>query len=133
MTENVLADSNVIIDIMAGDPEWSLWSANQFERLTGCLIINPIIYAELCYQKTSCEEVDQLMLFLGLGFQELPRTALFLASQAFRVYRQRNGSKTSPLPDFFIGAHAAVLKIPILTRDVSRYHTYFPGVEIICP
>lgn len=133
MTNAILADSNVIIDIIRNDSEWHSWSAKQFESYTGRLIIDPIVYSEICYQKISGEEVDQLIEYLGLDFHELPRVALFIASQAFRAYRERGGNKTAPLPDFFIGAHAAALSIPILTRDVARYRTYFPTVELICP
>lgn len=85
------------------------------------------------HQKTSADELDQLLVMLDVEFAELPREALFMASQAFRTYRQRGGSKTSPLPDFFIGAHAATLGIPILTRDVARYQSYFPSVPLISP
>lgn len=128
----VLVDSNVIIDIIRKDPEWVEWSLNalsQYEKVS----VNPIIYTELCYQKTSVEEADQLLEALSLGYDELPREALFLASQAFREYRIRGGKKTAPLADFFIGAHAAALDVPILTRDVDRYRSYFPTVSLICP
>ena len=97
------------------------------------MIVNPMIYAELCCEAGSSSDVDKILLTLGIGYEESPREALFLASQAFKTYRQRGGSKTAPLEDFFIGAHAAVLGMPILTRDVVRYRTYFPTVELVCP
>jgi predicted nucleic acid-binding protein len=128
----VLVDSNVIIDIIQSDPDWLAWSVANLASHEHTMI-NPIIYSELCYQKTSVQELDQLMETLDLEFEELPREALFLAAQAFRSYRKRGGSKTSPLPDFFIGAHAATLGIPILTRDVARYKTYYPTVHLISP
>lgn len=130
--EQVLVDSNVVIDIIQNDPDWMNWSLSRLAEYPQ-ILVNPIIYAELCYQKTSAEELDGLLETLGLDFAELPRQALFLASQAFRSYRQHGGTKTSPLPDFFIGAHAVSLGAPILTRDVTRYRTYFPTVELICP
>ena len=128
----VLVDSNVIMDLIQRDKRWAEWSLETLSQFSQ-VRINPIIYAELCYQKTTAEEVDQLMEVLDLGFEELPRSALFLASRAFRAYRRRGGTKSAPLPDFFIGAHAAALGIPIITRDVVRYQTYFPMVPLICP
>ena len=128
----VLVDSNVIIDIIQNDPNWMVWSLKHLASHERTMV-NPIIYAELCYQKTSADELNQLLVALDVEFMELPREALFLASQAFRTYRQRGGVKTSPLPDFFIGAHAGTLGIPILTRDVARYQTYFPTVSLISP
>ena len=130
--DDCLVDSNIIIDIVQRDPTWMEWSLNTLLNYEAAKV-NPIIYAEICYQKTSADEADQLLNDLGLGFEELPKEALYLAAQAFRIYRSRGGTKTSPLPDFFIGAHAAALGIPILTRDVTRYRTYFPSVELICP
>lgn len=129
----VLVDSNVVIDITSRDPQWEAWSARQLETHAGRLSINPVIYAELCYPLPSAEAADQLIAYLGLEFREFCRESLFLAAQAYRVYRQRGGSKSAPLPDFFIGAHAAALGVPILTRDPTRYQTYFPGVPLISP
>lgn len=97
------------------------------------LIINPVIYSELCVALESVEEAEALIAMLGLVYLEFPREALFLAARAFRQYRRRGGMKTSPLPDFFVGAHAAVLEIPLLTRDVIPYRTYFPKVKLIAP
>lgn len=129
----VLVDSNVVMDITGRDPQWEEWSAGQLEALAGRLAINPVIYAELCFPLASAEEADQLVAYLGLTYREFSRESLFLAAQAFRAYRQRGGVRTSPLPDFFIGAHAAALAVPILTRDVTRYQTYFPSVTLITP
>lgn len=135
MTESnaILVDTNVILDLTETDAHWADWSQNQMNLYVRRLVINPIIYAELCYEAGRVEDVDAVLITLGLNFEELPRLAPFLASQAFKLYRQRSGTKTSPLPDFFIGAHAAALGIPILTRDVLRYRTYYPTVELICP
>ena len=127
-----LVDSNIIIDIVQRDSAWLKWSVDALTQAEE-VRVNPIIYSELCYQKTSAEEVDKILAILEIGYEELPRSALYLASQAYRQYRKLGGTKNSPLPDFFIGAHAAVLGIPILTRDVARYRNYFPSVELICP
>ena len=128
----VLVDSNIVIDIVQQDPKWVDWSVEALSR-TGNARVNPVIYAELCYQQTSVEEVDRLLESLSIGFDELPRESLFLASQAYRVYRRSRGAKTAPLPDFFIGAHATVSGASIITRDVNRYRTYFPTVTLISP
>ena len=129
----VLVDSNVVIDVTSRDLHWEEWSALQLETFAGRLAINPVIYAELCFPLQSADEANQLIAYLGLEYREFSRESLFLAAQAFRTYRQRGGTKTAPLPDFFIGAHAAVLGIPIITRDVTRYQTYFPSVTLISP
>jgi hypothetical protein len=92
-----------------------------------------VIYAELCTGAPSQDYVDAVIDDLNLDFGEIPRTALFIAAKAYRLYRSKLGSKTSPLPDFFIGAHAEILGCPIITRDVNRYRTYFPSVELITP
>ena len=97
------------------------------------LLINPLIYAELCYGAGNEDEVDGLIAALGLQYAELPRQALYVTSQVYKAYRKRGGLKSAPLADFFIGAHAAVLGVPILTRDVARYRSYFPSVELITP
>lgn len=129
---SALVDSNVIIDIIGQDPTWMPWSV---EALNSCdsAWINPIVFAELCYLKTSPGEVEELLNRLTLGYLEFSKDALFLAAQAYRIYRQRGGTKIAPLPDFFIGAHAVALGLPIITRDVTRYQTYFPSVTLISP
>lgn len=129
----VLVDSNVVIDITSRDPHWEAWSARQLATFAGRLAINPIIYAELCFPLPTAEDADQLIAYLGLEYHEFSRESLFLAAQAYRIYRQHGGTKTAPLPDFLIGAHAAALGIPIITRDITRYQTYFPNVTLISP
>ena len=129
----VLVDTNVIADVIYKDPVWAPWASDQLTAYAGASRINPIIYSELCYHAIGVGEVDQLVLNFGFQFDELPEEALFLASQAYRTYKQRGGTKTAPLPDFFIGAHSQALGIPILTRDAGRYSSYFPGVQLICP
>ncbi len=129
----ILVDTNVILDVTKEDAQWVDWSQAQISRLTGRLLINPMIYAELCYEADHTEDVDAVMQMLGLRYMEFSRQALLGAAQSYHIYRRRGGTKTAPLPDFFIGAHAAALGIPILTRDVSRYQTYFPTVPLIRP
>lgn len=129
----VLVDTNVISDVIFHDPKWSAWSLGQLQANVGYLTVNPMIYAEICYRTPTKEMADQLILRLGLAYLELPREALFLASKAFQKYRIAGGTKTSPLADFFIGAHAEALGLSILTRDAARYQTYFPKVRLICP
>ncbi len=128
-----LVDTNILVDITEGGGEWTAWSRERVVEFHGGLIINPVIYSELCVPLESVEEVEALIAMLGLVYLEFPREALFLAARAFRQYRRRGGMKTSPLPDFFVGAHAAVLGIPLLTRDVIPYQTYFPKVKLIAP
>ena len=127
-----LVDSNVIIDIISEDARWRVWSINTLADHESAFV-NPLVFAELCYVKPSPDEVDGLLRSLDLGYRELTKDALFLAAQAYKLYRLRGGAKTSPLPDFFIGAHAAALGVPIVTRDVSRYRAYFPTVTLISP
>lgn len=129
----VLVDTNVIADVLHNDPVWADWSAQQLARHFGGLFINPVIYAELCYWAAGPDDVPAIMSRLGLGYAELPVSSLFAAGQAYRAYRQRGGTKTAPLPDFFIGAHAQSSGLTLLTRDKSRYSTYFPGARLICP
>lgn len=135
MTEarQVLVDTNILVDITEGGGEWTAWSRERVVEFHQGLIINPVIYSELCVALESVEEAEALIAMLGLVYLEFPREALFLAARAFRQYRRRGGMKTSPLPDFFVGAHAAVLEIPLLTRDVIPYRTYFPKVKLIAP
>ncbi len=129
----VLVDTNVITDVLYGDPVWETWSDAQINRWQADLWINPIIYAELSYRATSTAEVDQVVTSLGLQYAELSKQALYLASQAFKAYRQRGGTRTAPLPDFFIGAQAQAEGFTLLTRDKNRFETYFPNVPLICP
>lgn len=130
----VLVDSNIVLDVVTDDPVWADWSDEAIARhQAGGLLVNPIIYSELCAGAASPVEVDELLESLKLGYQEIPRDGLYLAAKAFLQYRRQGGPKTSPLPDFFIGGHAEALGIPILTRDTARYQTYFPKVALISP
>ena len=130
----VLVDSNVVLDVVTDDSLWADWSDEAITRhQAGGLIVNSIVYSELCAGAASPVEVDELLESLKLGFQEIPRDGLYLAAKAFLQYRRQGGTKTSTLPDFFIGGHAQAVGIPILTRDTARYQTYFPKVELISP
>jgi hypothetical protein len=130
----VLIDTNLILDVATDDPVWGEWSDAQITRhQSKGLVIVPVIYAELCVGAESTAEVDSLVRDLKLELQELSRAAFFRAAHAFLHYRRRGGNKTSPLPDFFIGAHAEISRIPILTRATARYKSYFPKVKLIGP
>ncbi len=128
-------DTNVISDILSGDPEWLDWSAQSLAARSqaGNLLTSDVVYAELSMRMPSSEVLDQRLATMGIRLVRTPRPALFRAGQAFMKYRRTGGAKTNVLPDFFIGAHAEVEKIPILTRDVWRYRTYFPDVALIAP
>jgi predicted nucleic acid-binding protein len=130
-----LVDTNVLLDLATDDSQWFEWSltAIEDESVKGPLYINTIIYAELSSRYESVDAVDNFVGQLGAQITEIPRTAAFLAAKAFGVYRAAGGTKTGVLSDFFIGAHAMVLDIPLLTRDVARYRTYFPKVRLIAP
>jgi len=131
----VLVDSNVILDIAIADSPWREWSEKAL-GLSGedrLLIINPMIYAEVSVGFLEIAEVDALVDETGLTREGLPWGAAFLAGKAFKRYRSEGGERRSPLPDFFIGAHAAVRRYTLLTRDARRYRTYFPSVDLICP
>lgn len=131
----ILVDTNVLLDVVTGDPKWADWSQNQLEAaaLTKALAINPIVYAELSVRYDNIEEVDAMLEATRIGVSEIPREALFLAAKAFFRYRSRGGTRTGVLPDFFIGAHAVVLGVRLLTRDARRYADYFPKLELIAP
>jgi predicted nucleic acid-binding protein len=131
-TQTVLLDSNIIFDIVELDPVWSPW-AERALSLHQHKFINPIIFAELCYRRGSAQEVDLLLEEFETKYAELSKEALYLASQAYKKYKLRGGTKSAPLPDFFIGAHALAEGWALLTRDPGRYRTYFPDVEIISP
>jgi predicted nucleic acid-binding protein len=130
-----LVDSNVLLDVLSGDPQWSGWSAYALEDAadSGPLAINPIIFAEVSVRFTQIEDLDQALPPSEFARLPLPWSAAFLAGKAFLSYRRRAGSSRSPLPDFYIGAHAAVSRLRLLTRDAARYRTYYPTVEIISP
>ncbi|NIA19572.1 MAG: PIN domain-containing protein [Xanthomonadaceae bacterium] len=133
--KGVLVDSNIILDIFTNDPDWADWSESILEKYAdfSTLYINPIIYAEISIGFARIEEVETAVIAAGLQLLDFPKEALFLAGKAFLHYRKRKGLKSSPLPDFFIGAQAAVMNIALITRDVSRYNTYFPTVTLINP
>lgn len=130
-----LVDTNVLLDLATDDSRWFDWSSRavEDEAVKGPLYINGIIYAELSARYTTATEVDEFVELAGVQFLDIPRNAAFLAAKAFGRYRAAGGLKTGVLSDFFIGAHAAALDIPILTRDVRRYHTYFPDLRLIAP
>jgi predicted nucleic acid-binding protein len=131
----VLVDSNVLLDVFLDDPEWADWSERQLDELSKNhpLYLNPIIYAEVSIAFDKIETFESALSACGILMQQIPKEALFLAGKAFLLYRKSGGSKIAPLPDFFIGAHAAIEKFLLLSRDVSRYRFYFPSVEIISP
>jgi predicted nucleic acid-binding protein len=130
-----LVDTNVLLDILSDDPRWSAWSVRLLaERAAlGPVAINDAIYAELSARMDDQAQLDYVLGDLALSFERVPMRALFLAGQSYRRYRSSGGIRTGVLPDFFIGAHAHAVGCPILTRDVRRYRTYFPGVELITP
>lgn len=130
-----VVDSNVLLDVLSADPRWLAWSIDALEALApaGRLLINEAIYAELSVRMPSERELNRQIARLGVSFERSPQRALFLAGQTFRRYRSAGGTRTGVLPDLFIGAHAQVLGCPVLTRDVRRYRTYFPTVELITP
>ena len=131
----LLVDTNVLVDVLEDDPEWADWSIAQLRAQSKVhpLAINPVIYAELSVTFSTVEALDKTIENLGLSVLELPRPALFLAGKAFLRYRRQGGKKQSVLSDFFIGAHAAVLGCPLLTRDAKRYQSYFPSVKLVTP
>lgn len=131
----ILVDTCVLLDVVQGDAQWADWSQEQLERATerGGLLINPIIYSEFSVWYDDMEAVEQALSAFDVTFEELPREALFLAGKAFRRYRARRGNRAGVLPDFFIGAHAAVREIALLTRDTGRVRGYFPTLAVLCP
>jgi len=130
-----LVDSNVLIDVLSLHDEWASWSAAMLSHAAeqGPVVINPIIYAEVCFGYDSLEAVDDALPPEYYRREPLPWAAAFLASQAFIAYRRRGGAKRSPLPDFYIGAHAAIGGYTLLTRDPDRYRAYFPKLRIVAP
>jgi predicted nucleic acid-binding protein len=131
----ILIDTCVLLDVVQADPRWADWSQTQLELAAdhGGLLINPIVYAEFSVWYNAIEDCERTLAAFGATLEELPREALFLAGKAFRRYRSRGGTRTSVLPDFFIGAHAAVRELPLLTRDPARIRAYFPSVALITP
>jgi len=131
----ILVDTNVILDVVQDDPVWAEWSQGQLDTwaVRDEVAINAVIYAELSIAYARIEELEDTIDTAELRLLEMPREALFLAGKAFLAYRKRGGTRTGVLPDFFIGAHAAVLELPLLTRETARYRTYFPGVALSTP
>lgn len=131
----LLVDTNVLVDVLEDDPQWADWSIQQlrFQSKIHRLVINPIVYSELSLTFSTVEALDQTVVGLGLAMIEIPKPALFLAGKAFVRYRRQGGTKTNVLGDFFIGAHAAVSGLQILTRDTKRYRSYFPSVVLVAP
>ena len=130
----IMVDSNVIFDVTNNDSIWADWSDTQITAYQpGGLLINPLICTELCTDASTTADVDRVLSGLKLELHELTREALFLTAKAFLKYRRQGGTKTAPLPDFFIGAHAQALGVAILTRDAGRYTSYFPSVPLIYP
>lgn len=130
-----LVDSNVLLDVATEDPSWSAWSSTALALAAdeGHLVINAIVYAEVSVAYPSVELLDEVLPPDVFRRSELPYPAAFLAGKAFTAYRRRGGARSVPLPDFYIGAHAAVAGYRLLTRDARRYRTYFPTVDIVTP
>ncbi len=131
----LLVDTNVLLDVLLDDPAWVEWSLHQLrsQAQVQALCINAVIYAELAPAFQSPEKLDAALEGMQIEMIALPKAALFLAGQAFVRYRRLGGIKSGVLADFFIGAHAAVLQCPVLTRDTRRYASYFPTVKLIAP
>jgi predicted nucleic acid-binding protein len=130
-----LVDSCVLIDVLADDPQWADWSLDQLDQL-GCqapLVINPLILAEISPRFERAADLEAALSMLPLKREALPWDAAFLAGQAFKAYRAKRGQKTSPMPDFYIGAHALVTGMRLLTRDAVRYTNYFPKLPLVAP
>ena len=133
--KNVLVDSNVILDVITEDQEWIDWSAAMLEDAAerGPIAINPIIYAEVSVRFERIEDLEDTLPPDYFRREPLPWAAAFLAAKCFERYRRRGGARIAPLPDFFIGAHAAVSGMTLLTRDARRYRAYFPKLRLIAP
>jgi predicted nucleic acid-binding protein len=132
---DAMIDSNVILDVATEDPVWFEWSATRLSELAEdhILVINPIVYAEVSVGYTAIEALDAAVPPERFRREALPWAAAFLAGKCFERYRRAGGRKRSPLPDFYIGAHAALRDMTLLTRDGSRYRTYFPKLRLVAP
>lgn len=130
-----MVDSNVLLDLMTEDARWFSWSAGSVERAAdrSRLVINAVIYAEISVRYSRIEELEASLPRTLLDRESIPYEAAFLAGKVFMTYRRRGGTRRSPLPDFFIGAHAAVAGYELLTRDPARYRSYFPKLPLIAP
>ena len=131
----VLVDSNVLLDVLTEDAVWCQWSADALKRVAedALLVINPVIYAEVSIRFETIEELDEAVPVSMFQRRNVPWEASFLAGKCFLKYRRAGGQRAAPLPDFFIGAHAAVERLDLLTRDTDRYRAYFPTVRLIAP
>ena len=131
----ILVDSNVLLDVLTDDPTWGDWSSDALERASDVsrLSINPVIFAEVSVRIPTKEEMDEHLPPDRFAREPIPYDAAFLAGKAYSLYRRRGGTRISPLPDFFIGAHAAVAGYRLLTRDASRFRSYFPRLHLIAP
>ena len=131
----VFVDSCILLDLFTDDPKWADWSESVLGKYSqsNTLFINSIVYTEVSIGFNRIEEVEEAIEQVGVKALEIPREALFLAGKVFLDYRRNKGTKSSPLPDFFIGAHAAVSSFDLITRDSARYKTYFPSITLICP
>ena len=127
----ILVDANVLLDIMTEDARWFAWSAGAVERYR--LVINPVIYAEVSIRYSRIEDLDIALPKTMFDREAIPYEAAFLAGKSFLTYRRQGGTKLSPLPDFFIGAHAAVAGYLLMKRDAKRYRTYFPKLTLMAP
>ena len=133
--KGVLVDSNIILDIFLDDPNWADWSESALAEYSvdTDLYINSIVYSEVSIGFEKIEELESALNKSGFQMLEIPKEALFLAGKVFQKYKRGRGMKSSPLPDFYIGAQAAILDMELITRDASRYRTYFPSVRLISP
>jgi predicted nucleic acid-binding protein len=133
--KGVLVDSNIILDVFTDDPNWADWSESMLEEYSNVstLYINFIVYSEISIGFNRIEDLESAIIGAGFQMLDFPKEALFLAGKAFLKYKKKRGARSSPLPDFFIGAQAAVLNIALITRDVSRYRSCFPTVSLISP
>ena len=135
MATGTIIDSNVLLDVISDDPIWSGWSSQALAEAaeSGPMVINPVIYGEVSVRFTRIEDVEDALPRSDYRRMAVPWEAAFLAGKAYVDYRRRGGARRSPLPDFFIGAHAAISSMQLLTRDAARYRTYFPTVDVIAP
>lgn len=133
--KGILVDSNIVLDVFLNDPKWADWSESKLDEYDqlGILYINSIVYSEISIGFKRIENLESAIAKAGLQMLNIPKEALFLAGKAYLKYKERKGTKRTLLPDFFIGAQAAVQNLGLITRDVSRYHSYFPTVKLITP
>lgn len=130
-----LVDTNILLDLVTDDPVWADWSIEQLDAASfaGPVLINDVVYAELAVRYDRIEDLDAFLDEAGIEIAAMPKEALFLAGKVFAKYRRSGGVRTGVLPDFFIGSHAAVSRLPLLTRDVGRYRTYFQSLVLVAP